>query len=321
MNRRHRSHILRTVSLGTAAMLCVAVFFHLPAAALTAAEVSQELEKAKNLLDDWQLSQAAVIGQKLEATLPDVPPVQALIGTIKFHQGDYEGAVRHLERAAEGGVVPRLLSLARSTRDETKGYVSKESEHFIMRVPPGKDEVLFEPGLWALEKAYDAVTEAYAFEPKYRIVVDVLHDPQGLAQVSTLTEKEITTSGTIALCKFNRLMITSPKAMGRGYSWLDTLAHEFIHLVISEKSQNEVPIWLHEGLAKYSESLWYGEPGLALEAASENLLADAVRKNGLITFDQMHPSMAKLPSQEDTALAFSEVFTVIEFLHRRSTDV
>ena len=88
-------------------------------------------------------------------------------------------------------------------------------------------------------------------------------------------------------------MITSPKALARGYSWLDTLAHEFIHLIISEKSKNTVPIWLHEGLAKYSESLWYGEAGLALEPASENLLADATKDNDLVTFEEMHPSMAK----------------------------
>src|SRR5690606_21850179 len=133
---------------------------------------------------------------------------------------------------------------------------------------------------------------------------------RGLANVSTLTVQEIETSGTIALCKFNRLMVTSPKALARGYSWLDTLAHELIHLVISEKSKNTVPIWLHEGLAKYSESLWRdGVPGLALDPASENLLASAVKKNDLVTFEQMHPSMAKLPSQEKTALAFAEVFT------------
>jgi len=33
-----------------------------------------------------------------------------------------------------------------------------------------------------------------------------------------------------------------------------------------------------------------------------------------VTFAQMHPSMAKLPSQEEAALAYAEVFTVIEYL-------
>ena len=283
-------------------------------AAEDAQSVSDKIADAQLALRDWQLNKAKALAQELHERLPDVPPVQALVGAVKFHEGKYEEAVRLLQRAAEGGMAP-LLPLAQSTLMETRGYVEKRSEHFVMRVPPGKDELLFEKGLWALERAYQHITEAYDFEPGHVIPVDVLESPRGLAQVSSLTEKEITTSGTIALCKYNRLMITSPKALARGYSWLDTLAHEFIHLIISEKSQNTVPIWLHEGLAKYSESLWYGEPGLALEPASENLLADAVAANDLVTFEQMHPSMAKLPSQEKTALAFSEVFTVIEFLH------
>lgn len=282
-----------------------------------AASIARRIELVQRALDDWQIEEAARLAAELERTLPDVPPVQAVVGAVKFHQGDYEGAVRLLERAAEGGETPPLLALARTTRDETRGFVAKESEHFIVRTPPGKDEVLADIALWALEQAYTHVSEAFDFHPTYKIPVDILHDARGLASVSTLTVKEIETSGTIALCKYNRIMATSPKALARGYSWLDTLAHELIHLVISEKSRNTVPIWLHEGLAKYSESLWReGVPGLALDPASENLLATAVQKNDLVTFDEMHPSMAKLPSQERTALAFAEVFTVIEFMHK-----
>lgn len=285
--------------------------------ALDAASIARRIELVQRALDDWQIEEAARLAAELERILPDVPPVQAVVGAVKFHQGDYEGAVRLLERAAEGGEAPPLLALAKSTRDETRGFVAKESEHFIVRTPPGKDELLADIALAALEQAYTHVSEAFDFHPTYKIPVDILHDARGLANVSTLTVKEIETSGTIALCKYNRLMVTSPKALARGYSWLDTLAHELIHLVISEKSRNTVPIWLHEGLAKYSESLWReGVPGLALDPASENLLATAVQKNDLVTFEEMHPSMAKLPSQEKTALAFAEVFTVIEFLHK-----
>lgn len=316
-----RSTTLRTTRPTTLAALlaCAFVSSAAPRAeAQDAAAISQRIELVQRALDDWQIEEAARIAAELEATLPDVPPVQAVVGAVKFHQGDYEGAVRLLERAAEGGEAPPLLALAKSTRDETRGFVAKESEHFVVRTPPGKDEVLADIALWALEKAYVHVSEAFDYHPKYKIPVDILHDARGLASVSTLTVQEIETSGTIALCKFNRLMVTSPKALARGYSWLDTLAHELIHLVISEKSKNSVPIWLHEGLAKYSESLWRdGVPGLALDPASENLLASAVKKNDLVTFEQMHPSMAKLPSQEKTALAFAEVFTVVEFLHGR----
>ena len=303
----------RTTAWACAAACAVAFLPAWPALA-SGDDVAKRIQAATDALTDWQLDEAAAIADALDKELPDVPPVQGTLGAVRFHQGDYEGAVRLLRRAAEGGQPPALLALAESTLKETKGGVTSESAHFIVRTAPGKDELLQPIALWALERAFANITVAFDYQPKHKIMVDVLQDASGLANVSTLTVKEIETSGTIALCKFNRLMITSPKALMRGYSWLDTLSHEFVHLVVSEKSHNTVPIWLHEGLAKYNESRWRGSPGLALEPASERLLANAFKKNKLITFEQMHPSMAKLPSQDDAALAFAEVFTVIEYV-------
>jgi tetratricopeptide (TPR) repeat protein len=279
-----------------------------------AAAVSEQIARAHELIDQWQIDEAEQIARALEKQLPDVPPVQALVGTVKFQRGDFEGAVAHLRRAAEGGGDPYLLQLAERTLKETQGNVTHESAHFVVRTPPGKDEILGPLALDALEKAYQALSVAFDHTLTHKIVVDIVHDPRGLANVSSLTVKEIETSGTIALCKYDRLMVTSPKAIARGYSWLDTMSHELVHLMVSQKSKNQVPVWLHEGLAKFNETRWRGPPGLALEPASENLLAGAVKKGTLITFDQMHPSMAKLPSQEDAALAFAEVFTVIEWI-------
>jgi len=292
-------------------------------------QIADRLAQGHMALATWQLDEAEAVAAELDRQLPDVPPVQALLGAVRFHQGDYESAVRLLRRAAEGGDAPGLLPLAERTLQETRGNVAMESEHFVVRVPPGKDEVLQPIALEALEQAFARITEAFDYRPKHKIAVDILHDAKGLASVSSLTVKEIETSGTIALCKYNRLMVTSPKALARGYGWLDTLAHELLHLIISEKSRNGVPVWLHEGLAKYNETRWRGPPGLALDASSENLLAKGVKTGKLITFEQMHPSMAKLPSQEDTALAFAEVFSVIEYIEttkpmaggKRSTNV
>jgi tetratricopeptide (TPR) repeat protein len=286
--------------------------------AIPANQIGPALVEVQKALEDWQLDIAIERAKELEETLPDVPPVQAVVAAVKFHQGDYLASRNLFERASEAVGDSHLKQLAMSTYTETQDFVSVESEHFIIRTPPGKDEILADIAIWGLEKAYQQLTKAYDYKPNHKIPVDILHDAKGLANVSSLTVKEIETSGTIALCKYNRLMITSPKAIARGYSWLDTLAHELVHLIISEKSRNTVPIWLHEGLAKYSESLWIEGPGEALDPYAENLLAKAVRSNSLITFEQMHPSMAKLPSQEDTALAFAEVFTVIEFLHKQS---
>jgi tetratricopeptide (TPR) repeat protein len=135
-----------------------------------------------------------------------------------------------------------------------------------------------------------------------------------LAKVSTLTFSQIKTTGTIAICKFSKLMVTSPKAVLRGYDWLDTLAHEYVHLVVSQKSRNTVPIWLHEGMAKYLESRWRGQAGQALSLSSLALLGSRVQKNKLIPFEKMHPSIAMLPTAQDAATAFAEVFFAIDMV-------
>ncbi|TMB39121.1 MAG: tetratricopeptide repeat protein [Deltaproteobacteria bacterium] len=138
---------------------------------------------------------------------------------------------------------------------------------------------------------------------------------QALSRVSPLTVAEIKASGTIALCKYNRLMITSPRALLRGYAWLDTLSHEFTHYLVTQKGRNSVPIWLQEGLAKFLETRWRGAPGLAVDEMSLVLLHKAAKDNKLIPFAAMHPSIAKLPTQEAAALAFAEVEAAIRMLY------
>ena len=168
---------------------------------------------------------------------------------------------------------------------------------------------------WILDFA--EIGEASLAKPSGPVRVEIYEDIVDLSRVSTLTIKEIETSGTIALCKWNRLMIVSPRALVRGYPWIDTLTHEYTHYIVSRVSRNTVPIWLHEGLAKFQERRWRAPSGGGLTPQMESLLAAALAKGRLITFAQMSPSMAKLPSQEDTALAFAEVYTAVEFLHSK----
>jgi tetratricopeptide (TPR) repeat protein len=50
------------------------------------------------------------------------------------------------------------------------------------------------------------------------------------------------------------------------------------------------------------------------------LLGSRVRKNTLVPFEKMHPSMALLPTAEDAATAFSEVFFAIHLIHHEHGD-
>jgi len=98
---------------------------------------------------------------------------------------------------------------------------------------------------------------------------------------------------------------------------MDTLAHEYTHLVVSRISHDAVPVWLQEGLARFEQTRWRRPPEVVLTSTEQALLTAGLRKGRLITFDEMHPSMAKLPSQEAAALAYAEVYTLVGWMQSK----
>jgi tetratricopeptide (TPR) repeat protein len=177
--------------------------------------------------------------------------------------------------------------------------------------------VIADYALEALESAVNALSSDLGFVPGRPIPVDIYRSPTDLAAVSTLTVAEVERTGTIALCKWARLMATSPRALRFGYPWLDSLAHELTHYVVSTLTQDRAPVWLQEGLAKFLERRWRRPAGPDLPPSMQHLLARALSSGKLISFEAMHPSMAKLPHAEDAALAFAEVATAVASLHAR----
>lgn len=304
---------MRRIASMTIALLLA--LFALPA---WAQSYDERMNAAEEALSAWDMPKALELAQALRLEKGSDPRTAFLLGRVLLHTGDYQGAAQLLAEAGAPANPGSYLDVARRTAEITAGYKQVESEHFVFRYPPGKDEILATWALETLEDSYERIGKVVGFRPQDgKILVEVVQNAEELSAVSTLSLEAIKTTGTIAVCKFNKLMITSPKALLRGYEWRDTLAHEYVHLVITKKSRNQTPIWLHEGMAKYLETAWRGEPGLALELPSEALLRDAVKANKLITFEQMHPSIALLPTARDAALAFAEVFAAIEYLHER----
>ncbi len=275
------------------------------------------------LVEEQRIEEAAKELEPLVRARPHDPEVAFVDGDLALHRGEYARAAERFGDAMKlrgrvGDEAKQLRDLARATDETTKGYVALRGKHFVVWHKPGKDDLLAPYALDALEKAMTALGDDLGWQPKEPVRVEIYPEVADLARVSTLTLKEIETSGTIALCKYNRLMIVSPRALVAGYPWIDTLNHEFTHYVVTRISRNTVPIWLHEGIAKFEERRWRGPSGGGLTPVMEHLLATGIAHKHMITFAEMHPSMAKLPSQEDTALAFAEVYTVVEFLHEKN---
>ena len=309
----------RSSRLAARALLVFATIAALPAAART---TSQLAERIDNELEAWDIEGAQRGLGELLSQDPGSVAAAYFRARVLFEQGKYaESSAAYGEARSRGaGQIDgfeAMAKLAQAAADELKGDEVHESAHFVVYTRPGKDALLFPYALEALEKAHAALTQDLGYSPPGKVRVEVYETAQALARVSPLTVAEIKASGTIALCKYNRLMITSPRALLRGYAWLDTVSHEFVHYLVTRKGRNTVPIWLQEGLAKFLETRWRGAPGLAVDEGSTALLTRAARDRKLIPFAAMHPSIAKLPTQEAAALAFAEVESAIKLLHQR----
>ena len=292
------------------------------AASAQAAEQA-EVKILHGMVSDWQTDDARARLDPLLAADPQDPDLRFVNGRLAFFEGRYADAVQILDGllAELGEGAPEAYRQMRdqvvATHDALKDFDEYQSPdgRFLIRYK-GRDKLLIPYAMEVLRGADKALSEDFAYRPKGRIVVEIYPEVRYLAAVSPLSEEDLETSGTIALCKYNRLMFTSPRGLVRGYGWRDTLSHEFVHYYVTKVSANTVPIWLHEGIAKFQESRWRLPPGQPLDPPQEDLLARSLKADQLVTFQQMHPSMAKLPSQQAASLAFAEVHTVIDHLHR-----
>jgi len=296
--------------------LLVAALWVAPARADEKSDVKARLSNVEQSLNDWDIVGARRELSEVEKIAPDVEPVVYFRGRLAFEEGRYEEAAKLLKDAGMDDKPGSYRRLAEDTQRIIKNHKTAESEHFIFFYPPGKDEVLVPYALETLEAIRAALGKDLGHVPQEKVRVEVVNDARELSKVSTLTYEQIKTTGTIAICKFNKLMVTSPKAVLRGYDWQDTLAHEYVHYVVTQKSKNTVPIWLHEGMAKYLESRWRGPPGQAMSPSTLALLGNRVKQEKLIPFEKMHPSIAMLPTAEDAATAFAEVFFAIDYVYK-----
>jgi len=310
---RHHPHVLLT--LGVLSLLLTAVPAHAQDEDVRS-QAKAHLTELGEAIDGWDLVSARRELAALEKLIPEeAEALKYYKGRLAFEEGRYSEAVDLLAAAGVEDKPSSYLRLAKDTLAIMKTHQKAESEHFIFYYPKGKEEILVPYALEALEAIYRAMQEDLGWTPPGgKVRVEVVNNARELSRISTLSYEQIQITGTIAMCKFNKLMVTSPKAVARGYDWLDTLAHEYVHLVISQSSRNNVPIWLHEGMAKFLESRWRGPGGLGLSPSALALLGRRMKANNLVPFEKMHPSIAMLPTAEDAALAFAEVFYVVDYV-------
>ncbi|NWF55625.1 MAG: tetratricopeptide repeat protein [Syntrophaceae bacterium] len=268
-------------------------------------------------VERWEVEEAWTEVQSLLKTESRNPQVLELAAKVAFHRGEYGEAKKLIQAALETGgddEKRRGFSLfIESTLGVLSSFQKFESPHFIIHLDEKQDGILVDYLKDNLERTYRVMADRYDFRPKEKVRVEVFPDTKAFYLCSTLSARDIEVAGAVGLAQFNKLLILSPRALVYGYRWMDSLSHEYLHYLILKLSANKAPIWFHEGLAKYEETRWRGGPSY-LNSVSQTLLAQALGRGKLISWDRMENSFIKLETPEEVQLAYAQAASVIDFL-------
>ena len=270
----------------------------------------------------WDLAGAAeVIAEMPAGSARDVKA-----GVLAWNRADYAEAESLLAGAVASGQLP------------SAGTLREEAQHFLalargaqralgpastLTSPDGqvtvvfanaKDELLAPYLFAAMAGARAALADDLGIEPDHPVRFEILDDAVKLALVSPLTRDNVYTTGTVGITKYRRIVMVSPRVMLHGYGWIDTAVHEYVHYLVTLKTRNRAPVWLQEGLAKLLETRWRSREPLPLEPPARKLLVKALAADDLVSFAEMYPSLAMLPSQERAALAYAQVQSMLGLL-------
>ena len=294
--------------------------FSAPAWAGPAADGLTCLHKA-----DLPCAQMEVLAARQDE--PDDVQTLLLEAELAFHEGRFSDAADFITRvsARESELDPQQKArlgeqrgFYLGTAEVTADMVETTVDNVVVLHHPGIERILVDDAVDAINLARERIAPALGGDLPFPVRVELYPDTASFIVASGLPQEAVATTGVVAISKYNRLIVSSPRALGRGYGWRDTIVHEWIHLVVSYNSKENAPIWLQEGIAKGTDMLWR-EDGFVLDTQKQALLAGALDTGDFVTFEQMHPSMAYLPSAEMAALAYAQVATMMEYL-QVSTD-
>jgi len=272
------------------------------------------VERVSDLITEIDLAAAEKLLSETDSGSPALAFERA---RLAVYRGDCALAVALLSGAAlaetkEGAGLKELAeSCARAT---VAGFVVEDKARgILLRLQDDADRALAPFVFEVAARSRDAVAKQVGVDLPRPLRIDLVRDLFSLSAVSGLPLSAAETTGTLAVARWGRVIMLSPRAAMLGFPWEDTLAHEITHLVVTRATRDHAPLWLQEGMAKRLESSWreprpFDDPEWANDLAYRALL-----EGRSIGIDRLGPSIAMLPTPEAASIAFAEVTSFVEF--------
>jgi len=247
----------------------------------------------------------------------EAPAVAIERARLAIYELDCDGAVAVLGRPElqKSGDGAELAEIARGCQRVTAALVTDvDPERSIeVRWQDEHDRALAPLLYETVARAREALTRDLGVDWPLPTRVVVVRDLLSLSAMTGLPYKSAQTTGTVAVAKWGRVTLLSPRATLHGYPWRDTVAHELTHLAVTRASGDRAPLWLQEGIAKREEVRWR-EPGpFDDRPPAEAIVQHGIERGLAVPLDKLGPSIAMLPSADAATVAFAEVTSFVQY--------
>ena len=259
----------------------------------------------------------AAARSELAAGDVDDPDVERERGRLALYEGDCDGALLALAHTEvlKDEEAATLADIARGCVRVTAATVVEEDKgaQVWVRFQDEADRALMPLIVDTVVTARDALTKDLGVTWPMPTRIIVVRDLLSLSAMTGLPYESAKTTGTVAVAKWGRVTLLSPRASSHGYAWRDTIAHELTHLAVTRASIDRAPLWLQEGVAKREEIRWRPPGPFDDRPSPDAIVAWGMKKKLDIALDQLGPSIAMLPSAEAAMVAFAEVTSFVRY--------
>jgi len=236
---------------------------------------------------------------------------------LALYRADCEEARAHLSSSLvqNDKNAQDLINLAKTCFGATAGssIVEDQDKGVWIRLQDQNDRVLAPLLIEVADRARMALERDLGETLPRPLRIDLVRDLFSLSAVSGLPVDAAETTGTVAVARWGRITMVSPRAMLYGFPWADTLAHEITHLLISRATAERAPLWLQEGIAKRQERRWRQAQLFDDGMSYERRAYDAQVAGRSVGVNKIGPSIAMLPSADAASIAFAEVTSFMEY--------
>lgn len=239
-----------------------------------------------------------------------------------LYAGDCELAAGILARPplADAPETKELASVSRGCVRSTVGAVTIEDtdKGVWIRFQDDADQILAPFMADVAARARAVFKDDLGTELPSPVRIELVRDQHALSAMTGLPFAAARTTGTVAIAKWGRVIMISPRAAPRGYSYLDTLAHELSHLAQTRASGDHAPLWLQEGVARIEESRWRPARPFDDVPSCDGLSALGINQKIGPDIDAIGPSIAMLSSAVEAQITYGKVQSFMRYWMREA---